>query len=131
MRKFFRPKEMSFKIKNKEGVALTLRELNGDAKRIYKYEGDDLAYPPGKDSIDHRWDIFIGYQINIPVLRNFDDVITWKFVKDCLYAKYLSNMHNMDLEFQHGYLDHIHDFLKPHFELIKYWEEQGYTIHLM
>jgi hypothetical protein len=120
---------MSFKIKNKEGVALTQQQLNEDAKKIYKYEGDNLAHPPGRDFIDHRWDIIIGYQIDRPVLANFGDAITWKFIKSCLYAKYLSNMHDKDLEFQHGYLDHIQDIVKPHFELINFWEEQGYTIH--
>lgn len=122
---------MSFKIKNKEGVALIQRELNEDAKRIYKYEGEGLAHPPGKDFIDHRWDIMIGYQIDSPVLTNCNDEITWNFIKDCLYAKYLSNMHDKDLEFQHGYLDHIQVVLKPHFDLIKYWQEQGYTIHVI
>jgi hypothetical protein len=122
---------MSFKIKNKEGEALTQRELDEDATYIYKYEGEGLAHPPGKDSIDHRWDIMIGYQIDRPELTNFNDEITWKFIKDCLYAKYLKNLHEDTIEEQHGYLDYIQDHLKPHFELINFWQEQGYTIHVI
>jgi hypothetical protein len=127
---------MSFKIKTKEGVALMSKQLNDDAKKIYKYEGDGLAHPPGKDNINHRWDLFIGNEIMRPSLNLNYETMNWKFLKNSLCARYLKDIHTYPIdskeeENQHGYLDYIHNHLKPHFELINYWQEQGYTIHVI
>lgn len=131
---------MGFQIKNKEGEAITIKELDKEAAEFWgkevhpKWYANPVKPRDGESSIDTmrremstNWFDCIGYQIHKP---SNEDYQGWDGVKRSLWSLHSSNWYNKIMVWSEEealiYLAVVKEHIQPYYELIDYWQSKGY-----
>lgn len=117
---------MGFMIKDKDGNAIVINELDREACEFWNKTLDSRDYATPKGSMSNWFDV-IGYRIHSP--GNYTK--GWNNVKNdllvgCMAGKY-EYLYDADA-FEQRLLG-IRLYLAPYYKLIDHWEAKGYTPH--
>jgi hypothetical protein len=133
---------MEFQIHDEAGKAITMRQLDNEAREFWKLETTEKnkgysAYP------DVNLDLTVMDNIRKALMNNWFDIIgrtiadhaeckEWKNVKYKMYMVLIpESFPTKSYEFQIVYIKSVNELCKPYFELIDLWESKGYKpIHI-
>lgn len=119
---------MSFKILNKDGEALTIKQLDAEAAEFWNKTVDPKWYanpsPEGTSVFKQRgnWFDTIGYQIHSPG----DYTSGWDNVKCSLWTIQVQGLYDKPVDELPEQIAFIKEYLKPYYDLINHWESKGY-----
>lgn len=136
---------MSFKIKNSEGIAIPINELDKEAAEFWhkeikqkeyanptpvfnnpnKLEGRDLAIAE-LQYIRHEsmnWFDLIGYHIHSPRVTCESG---WNNTKCSILSVHIESLALHTIEEQLIILKAVNEYVKPYFDLIDHWSNKGY-----
>lgn len=114
---------MSFQIKNKEGAAMTMKELDAEAAEFWKRPVDPKYYAQPEAALGSWYDI-IGWEISEKrsnYASGWDGVKCGLF-KNCMEGGALLKAEEEQIEKLKG----VNQYLKPYFALIDFWKEKGH-----
>lgn len=125
---------MSFQIKNKNGEALTINDLDQEAATFWNKETHPKNYAnpiPNtgdefKDAMNcsFNWFDIIGWHIHnnkANFYKRYDNTITWDGVKESMLLNAIDVLKDKSEK-----LDLIREAYKPMLELIDHWSGKGY-----
>jgi hypothetical protein len=121
---------MGFQIKNKEGEALTIKELDKEAAEFWNKKIHDKYYanpsPEGTSVFKQQtnWFDVIGYNIHSPEVNYTKG---WDNVKCSLWTLHIQGLYNKSDEDLNIHIQVTKEFNKPYYDLIDYWESKGYV----
>jgi len=125
---------MGFQIKDKDGKARTINDLDQDACTIWGVDINDEHYAEPYERANNWFDE-IGYLIHSPT-TTCPYFSGWKEIKKNLMVMHMEGSFLKDdgkpqtSEYVAGMFQHlVDDYLKPYYELIDYWDALGYTPH--
>lgn len=115
---------MGFQIHNKEGISLTILQLDAEVAEFWNKPIHDKNYAtPKKHATSINWFDNIGYNIHSPHVNYTSG---WNNVKCSLLSVQTAEYGMLDVETQLRKLVFANEYLKPYFELIDYWNSLGY-----
>ena len=117
---------MGFQIKDKDGKAITISELDSEAAIFWGVEIHPKHYAMPQNGAKVNWFDTIGYHIhsNDSSWHKHYSKTTWMMVKESLMIC-ITDVLNITPE----ELIMNRDYWKSTFDLIDHWESKGYTPH--